>query len=200
MNHYYSKEVDLASKENTIIFSYKGYSITFIGDNGVFSKQRIDYGSRVLLDAININNNQKRLLDVGCGYGTLGISLKKVYSHLNVTMIDINERAIYLANKAVKLNGLKDVDVFQSDLYEKVVGKYDIVVSNPPIRAGKKVVFEILEKAYDFLDNEGFLMIVIQKKQGAPSAKKKMEDVFGNCEIVKKDKGYYILKSVKNAL
>lgn len=200
MNHYYSKEVDLASKENTIIFSYKGYSITFIGDNGVFSKQRIDYGSRVLLDAININNNQKRLLDVGCGYGTLGISLKKVYSHLNVTMVDINERAIYLANKAVKLNGLKDVDVFQSDLYEKVEGKYDIVVSNPPIRAGKKVVFEILEKAYDFLDNEGFLMIVIQKKQGAPSAKKKMEDVFGNCEIVKKDKGYYILKSVKNAL
>ncbi len=197
MNHYYSKEVDLASKENTIIFSYKGYSITFIGDNGVFSKQRVDYGSRVLLNTIHINNNQKKLLDVGCGYGTLGISLKKVYSHLNVTMIDINERAIELAKKGIQFNYLTNIDVFQSNLYENVKDQYDIIVSNPPIRAGKKVVFEILENAYDYLAYEGFLMIVIQKKQGAPSAKKKMEEVFGNCEIVKRDKGYYILKSVK---
>ena len=82
-------------------------------------------------------------------------------------------------------------------MYENVDGKFDIVVSNPPIRAGKNVVFEILEKAYDHLNENGFLMIVFQKKQGAPSAKKKMEEIFGNCEIVTKDKGYYILKSVK---
>ena len=82
-------------------------------------------------------------------------------------------------------------------VYENVKDTFDIIVSNPPIRAGKKIVFEILEKAYDHLNNQGELFIVIQKKQGAPSAKKKMEDVFGNCEIIKRDKGYFILKSVK---
>ena len=197
MNHYYSKEVKLESNEEKMIFHYKGHDLTFIGDNGVFSKQRVDYGSRVLLDAIEIDENHKSLLDVGCGYGTFGVSLKKVYPHLTVEMVDINERAVHLANKAIAINNLEDIKAYQSFVYENVDGKFDIVVSNPPIRAGKKVVFEILEKAYDHLNENGFLMIVIQKKQGAPSAKKKMEEIFGNCEIVTKDTGYYILKSVK---
>ena len=85
-----------------------------------------------------------------------------------------------------------------SSIYENVSHCFDVIVSNPPIRAGKKVVFDILEKAYDHLNNQGELVIVIQKKQGAPSAKKKMEEVFGNCEIVKRDKGYFILKSIKH--
>ena len=82
--------------------------------------------------------------------------------------------------------------------YENVVGTFDVIVSNPPIRAGKKVVFEILEKAFDFLNENGELIVVIQKKQGAPSAQKKMNEVFGNCEIIKRDKGYFILKSIRN--
>jgi 16S rRNA (guanine1207-N2)-methyltransferase len=173
--------------------------VTFISDNGVFSKKRVDYGSRVLLDSIEIND-EKSLLDVGCGYGTLGISLKTVYPHLKVKMVDINERAVALSKKAILVNHLNDIEVTQSYIYENVKDSYDIVISNPPIRAGKKVVFEILEKAYDHLNEGGFLMIVIQKKQGAPSAKKKMEEIFNNCEIVNKDKGYYILKSVKKTL
>jgi len=197
MSHYYSKEVNLASKEETIIFHYRNHDIYFTSDNGVFSKQRIDYGSRVLLDAIDLNDSTHSLLDVGCGYGTLGISLKTIYSHLKVEMIDINERAVGLAQKGIVNNHLKEIKAYQSDLYGSVEGKFDAIVSNPPIRAGKKVVFEILEKAYDYLNENGFLMIVIQKKQGAPSAKKKMEEIFGNCTIVTKDKGYYILKSVK---
>lgn len=87
--------------------------------------------------------------------------------------------------------------IFQSNIYEQVEGHFDHVISNPPIRAGKQVVHEIIEKSKDFLETSGDLTIVIQKKQGAPSAKSKMEDVFGNCEILKKDKGYYILRSVK---
>lgn len=180
-----------------MIFHYRGHDLIFIGDNGVFSKQRIDYGSRVLLDTIEIDEKHKKLLDVGCGYGTFGISLKKEYPHLSVEMVDINERAVKLANKAIVLNGLEDIKAYQSFVYENVENHFDVIVSNPPIRAGKKVVFEILEKAFDFLNQDGFLMIVIQKKQGAPSAKKKMEEIFGNCEVVTKDKGYYILKSVK---
>lgn len=180
-----------------MIFHYRNQDIILVSDNGVFSKQRVDYGSRVLLDTIELNENHKKLLDVGCGYGTFGVSLKKVYPHLNVEMVDINERAVLLTKKAIDLNHLQNANVYQSFVYENVRGKFDVVVSNPPIRAGKSVVFEILEKAYDFLNEGGFLMIVIQKKQGAPSAKKKMEDVFGNCEVVNKDKGYYILKSVR---
>lgn len=197
MNHYYSRQVDLNSNEEDIIFHYRGHDLYFISDNGVFSKQRIDYGSRVLLDTIELDESHHSLLDVGCGYGTLGISLKKVYSHLKVEMLDINERAVGLSQKGILKNHLENIKAYQSFLYENVHGTFDVIVSNPPIRAGKKVVLEILEKAYDFLNENGFLMIVIQKKQGAPSAKKKMEEVFGNCEIVKKDKGYYILKSVK---
>ncbi len=200
MAHYYTNNIDLKSEEMKIHFRYRQHNITFISDYGVFSKDKVDYGSRVLLDAIEIEERHKRLLDVGCGYGTLGISLKKEYPWLDVEMIDVNERAIHLTNESIKYNKLTNIKAYKSFAYENVDGLFDVIISNPPIRAGKKVVFEILDKAYQYLNNNGFLIIVIQKKQGAPSAKKEMEKVFGNCEIVKKDKGYYILKSLKKAL
>jgi len=197
MAHYYTNNIDLKSEETQIHFRYREHSLVFVSDIGVFSKERVDYGSRVLLDVMNILPTQKTLLDVGCGYGTLGISLKKEYSWLEVDMVDVNERALHLASESAKYNHVDDVHIYESFIYENVNKKFDVIVSNPPIRAGKKVVFEILEKAYDYLNDQGELIVVIQKKQGAPSAKKKMEEVFGNCEIIKKDKGYFILKSVK---
>lgn len=197
MTHYYTNNVDLKSQQTHIHFQYREHQITFISDIGVFSKERIDYGSRVLLDSMTITSSQKTLLDVGCGYGTLGISLKKEYPWLNVEMVDVNERAVNLANESIKHNNLDNVKAYMSYIYEDVKGQFDMIVSNPPIRAGKKVVFEILEKAKEHLNVDGELIVVIQKKQGAPSAQKKMEDVFGNCEIVKRDKGYFILKSIK---
>ncbi|MEG0685314.1 MAG: class I SAM-dependent methyltransferase [Coprobacillus sp.] len=197
MTHYYTNNVDLDSQQTQIHFQYREHQITFISDIGVFSKERIDYGSRVLLDSMTITSSQKTLLDVGCGYGTLGISLKKEYPWLNVEMVDVNERAVNLANESIKHNNLDNVKAYMSYIYEDVKGQFDMIVSNPPIRAGKKVVFEILEKAKEHLNVDGELIVVIQKKQGAPSAQKKMEDVFGNCEIVKRDKGYFILKSIK---
>lgn len=197
MTHYYTNNVNLKSQETHIPFRYREHQITFVSDHGVFSKDRVDYGSRVLLDCMDIRENQKSLLDVGCGYGALGISLKKEYPWLYVEMVDINERAVHLTNESIEYNHIEDAKAYVSFAYENVTGTFDIIVSNPPIRAGKKVVFEILEKAYDHLNENGELIIVIQKKQGAPSAKKKMEEVFGNCEIIKKDKGYFVLKSMK---
>lgn len=197
MAHYYTNNVNLDSQQAHIQFQYREHQITFISDIGVFSKERVDYGSRVLLDSMNIMDSQKTLLDVGCGYGTLGISLKKEYPWLNVEMVDVNERAVGLANQSIKYNELDNIKAYMSYIYEHVSNQFDIVISNPPIRAGKKVVFEILEKANDYLKDNGELMVVIQKKQGAPSAQKKMEEVFGNCEIVKRDKGYFVLKSIK---
>lgn len=154
----------------------------------------VDYGSQVLLNALDLERG-KNLLDVGCGYGPLGISLAKVQG-VQSTMIDINSRAIELAKKNAERNGVV-AHIFQSNIYENVSEKFDYIISNPPIRAGKKVVHEIIEGAFDHLNQGGSLTIVIQKKQGAPSAKVKMENVFGNAEIIRKDKGYYILRSEK---
>lgn len=197
MAHYYTNNTELKSEKTRFSFHYRKHQLTFVSDHGVFSKERIDYGSRVLLESVNIQSWQKHLLDVGCGYGTLGIALKKEYSWLNVEMVDVNERALSLANENIVLNDLTQIKAYKSFAYENVTTQFDVILSNPPIRAGKKVVFDILEGAYSHLNENGELWIVIQKKQGAPSAKKKMEEVFGNCEVVRRDKGYFVLKSVK---
>ena len=191
---YYAEMPDAAHDIHDLNVSLLGQSFHFYTDAGVFSKKKVDYGSQVLLNALDLERG-KNLLDVGCGYGPLGISLAKVQG-VQSTMIDINSRAIDLAKKNAERNGVV-AHIFQSNIYENVSEKFDYIISNPPIRAGKKVVHEIIEGAFDHLNQGGSLTIVIQKKQGAPSAKAKMEDVFGNSEIIRKDKGYYILRSEK---
>ena len=195
MKHYFTDNTDLKSEQSQFIFRFHKYDLLFTSDNGVFSKSMIDYGSRVLLDNIEITN-EKTLLDVGCGYGTLGICLNKVYSHLNVDMVDVNDRALELAKLNAKNNNIH-ANIYKSFIYENVQGSYDVIVTNPPVRAGKEVVTTILQESIEHLNENGSLWVILQKKQGAPSAKKKMEEVFGNCEIVKRDKGYYLLHSVK---
>lgn len=191
---YYAETPDAAHDIHDLNVSLLGQSFHFYTDAGVFSKKMVDYGSQVLLNALDLERG-KNLLDVGCGYGPLGISLAKVQG-VQSTMIDINSRAIDLAKKNAERNGVV-AHIFQSNIYENVSEKFDYIISNPPIRAGKKVVHEIIEGAFDHLNKGGSLTIVIQKKQGAPSAKVKMENVFGNAEIIRKDKGYYILRSEK---
>lgn len=197
MKHYYTDNTDLISEAVAFQYDYRGHALNFTSDHGVFSKTMIDYGSRVLLDAITVDETKKTLLDVGCGYGTFGVCLKTVYPWLTMEMVDVNERALDLCRKNTEANNIQDVAIYKSYIYDNVEKSFDLIVSNPPIRAGKEVVHQILEKAYDHLNADGELWIVIQKKQGAPSAKSKMNEVFGNCEVVKKDKGYYILKSKK---
>lgn len=197
MKHYYTNDENLVSAPEQFTFNYRGKKILFTSDNGVFSKKMIDYGSRVLLDVIEINESKKSLLDVGCGYGTFGVVLKCVYPFLEVDMVDVNERAILLAKQNLAANSLS-ADVYISNVYQNVEKKYDIIVTNPPIRAGKEVVTKILVEAKEHLNPEGEIWVVIQKKQGAPSAKKNLELFFGNVSIEKKDKGYYVLKAVNH--
>lgn len=192
---YYAENPDAAHDIHDLRVELLGHKLTFLTNAGVFSKKMIDFGSQLLLKCLKVEKGE-RVLDVGCGYGPLGITLVKAYG-VQATMVDINNRALDLARKNAERNQVS-ATIFQSNIYEQVEGKFDHVISNPPIRAGKQVVHEIIEKSKDFLEDNGDLTIVIQKKQGAPSAKSKMEDVFGNCEIIKKDKGYYILKSVKS--
>lgn len=196
MAHYFENDDSVISEPATITYDFQGQHLTYTTDHGVFSRQRLDFGSRVLMDSIDIGN-AKSMLDVGCGYGTMGIALKSVHEDLQVLMTDVNKRAISLAKENIKCNNLEGIDVIESDVYENVHDRYDLVISNPPIRAGKKVVSAIISGSYDHLNKGGRLVIVIQKKQGAPSAKKLMEEIFGNATVINKKKGYYILQSYK---
>ena len=191
---YYAENPDAAHDIHELRVDLLGEKMIFLTDAGVFSKKMVDFGSQLLLKCLEVNQGET-VLDVGCGYGPLGLSLAKAYG-VQATMVDINNRALDLARQNAERNKV-EATIFQSNIYEQVKGNFEHVISNPPIRAGKQVVHEIIEKSKDFLEAGGDLTIVIQKKQGAPSAKSKMEEVFGNCEIVKKDKGYYILRSVK---
>lgn len=194
MKHYYTNNEELISNPEQFVFHYRDHDLYFTSDNGVFSKKMIDYGSQVLLNAVSFEAG-KTLLDLGCGYGPLGIALAKVQG-VKPTMVDVNNRALDLARKNAEKNGIS-ATIFQSNVYEQVEGIFDYIITNPPIRAGKQIVHEMIGESITHLNSGGSLTLVIQKKQGAPSAKAKMEDVFGNATILKRDKGYYILQSIK---
>jgi len=196
--HYYTNNVNAHSDERSFDYKLRGYNFKFTTDVGVFSKKEVDFGSRLLIESFIIPEIDGNILDVGCGYGPIGLSLAKSYENRDIHMIDVNQRAIELTKKNAKNNQIHNVTVYESFCYDGVEGKFAVIVSNPPIRAGKKVVHGILEQATKHLVDKGELWIVIQKKQGAPSAKKKMEEVYGNCEVVAKDKGYFILKAIKH--
>lgn len=178
-------------------------NLTLTTDSGVFSRQRVDYGTLVLLKAvlpiIKAHASQAiSILDVGCGYGPIGLSLAKLFPAATVTMVDVNERALDLArDNAVKNQVADQVTILKSDAYSALTEtkKFDFIITNPPIRAGKKVVDDILLTSQKFLTEEGSFFAVLQKKQGAPSAKKNLATVYPNVEVIKRDKGYYILQA-----
>ena len=198
MEQYFTNNPNLKSELRTIIYKYKGYELTFYSDNGVFSKDKLDYGSNLLLDTIfkYINKDNLRILDVGCGYGFLGISLSKI-KNAQVTMCDVNKRALHLAEKNAEANGVKDLcQVIESNMYEHITDRYDLIITNPPIRAGKEVVYGILDGARDRLEVDGELWMVIRKDQGAKSTITHLENIY-NVEVVTKSKGFYIIKAKK---
>lgn len=197
--HYYSQQPEARHDRRTLSTVLRGKTLRFTSDAGVFSKGDIDHGSRVLIEAMDIPDGSA-VLDVGCGYGPIGISAAFLAPGGHVTMIDINSRAVELARENAQHNGIRNVTVMESDVLSAVKGqKYDVILTNPPIRAGKAVVHRIFEEAYEHLNEGGSLWIVIQKKQGAPSAAAKLESLFPVVEEVGKDKGYRIIKAQKNS-
>ena len=195
-NQYFENNPKLESNINKISYYFKGIKIDFLSDNGVFSKKQIDFGSSLLLKTIKLEQ-AKNVLDVGCGYGTIGLVIAKGNPDIFVNMVDVNLRAISLAKQNMDNNNIKYAEIFVRNIYENVYKKYDIIVSNPPIRAGKKVVHGISLGAYNYLNDGGSYWCVIQKKQGAESLYKGLNDVFSLAEIVEKDKGYWIIKASK---
>ena len=194
---YFENNENLTSNINELTYYFRKTKMRFLSDNGVFSKGGIDFGSSLLLRTIDVKD-AKILLDVGCGYGTIGLTIAKTNPECFVEMVDVNLRAIDLAKQNMTLNEIKNAEIFASNIYENVTKKYDVVVSNPPIRAGKKVVHEISLGSFEKLNDGGKYYAVIQKKQGAESLYKALQTVFPIVEVIEKDKGYWIIKAEKN--
>ncbi|UQS85052.1 class I SAM-dependent methyltransferase [Apilactobacillus apisilvae] len=195
--YYYTPNPDVVHELHTWNYELLGNDLTFTTDNGVFSKRTVDYGSSVLVKNINFDKIPSgNILDLGCGYGPMAIALAKKYPNRNFEMVDVNNLALSLAKKNSEQNDVKNVKIHNSNIYENVQDKFAAILTNPPVRAGKKVVDGMISGAINHLLPNGTLTVVLQKKQGAPSAKKLMKSLFGNCEIIRKDKGYYILESV----
>ncbi len=196
MNQYFENNEQLNSELRTIKYNYQDIDFSFFSDLGVFSKNHIDYGSMFLVETLlNFKKNYQSILDVGSGYGYIGIVLSKI-TNAPVMMVDINERAIHLCKKNIKEN-LINGDCLISNCYEKISNKYDLIVTNPPIRAGKKVVLEILLGAKNHLNEDGELWFVIRKDQGAKSIAKQLENDYFVKEV-KKSKGFYIFYAKSN--
>lgn len=199
MRHYFITTKHDESEYFKFEENFLDERFVFNSCDDVFSKDRLDYGSLVLLKTI-IKNKEKfsgNILDMCCGYGTIGIILNK-FLKLHVDMCDINELAIDLAKLNVKENKVDIKNIFVSDMWGNVKNTYDHIVSNPPIKSGKSKLLEFVDGSHEHLNNSGTLTLVIKKNLGAGSLKDYITTLYGNCEILERDKGYYILHCVKN--
>ena len=198
---YYAENPTSQHDEHVVDYRVNDIDLKFTTDAGVFSKMRVDYGSGVLIKKMpDVNFPSNNILDVGTGYGPLGLFAAKFWPTQTVEMVDVNQRGLDLAKKNAELNHIDNVAIFVSDVYSNIAPekKYGLIVTNPPIRAGKTVVSNILSGAKSHLVGGGVLLVVIQKKQGEPSARKLLTKTFGNCTILKRDKGSYVLQAVNN--
>ncbi|MUK90462.1 methyltransferase [Ornithinibacillus sp. L9] len=195
--HYFSQKPQSKSSPKTWNYQLRGKKYIFTSDVGVFSKNEVDFGSRLLIEQFELPDVQGDLLDMGCGYGPIGIVLADQFRDRSVIMADVNERALELAAKNAEHNGVTNATFVKSDQFSNLKDQqYAAILTNPPIRAGKKVVHGIFEDSKDSLVNGGELWVVIQKKQGAPSAREKLEELFGEVYVVARDKGYFILRAI----
>ncbi len=196
MSHYFTSNNDqLKTQEKTIFVKVKERSYSFVTDHGVFSKKGLDFGSRLLIETV-LDIEAKRVLDLGCGFGPIGIIYQLNHVGSEVVMVDINDRALKLAIKNSTFNKAK-TEVVLSDGYTNINGTFDLILSNPPIRAGKKVIYQFFEDSFSYLRENGLFIFVMNKKQGAPSAIAKCETIFSDIEVINKKSGYYIIKCRK---
>lgn len=196
-NHYFVNKTHEESDFFTFSTEFLGKKYLIHSCSDVFSKNELDYGSLVLVKTlIKQNGIRGNVLDICCGYGTIGMLLAENID-LDIDMCDINSTAVGLAQQNVKENGIKVGEIFESDMFSSVKKKYDHIVSNPPIKTGKKLLLEFADESYEHLNTNGTLSVVIKKNLGADSFKKYLVSLFGNCEVLERDRGYYILQAKK---
>jgi len=207
MSHYFSEKQEVKSDRKIIRYEIENRNFEFVTDNGVFSKTKVDFGTDVMLKVFLRENSNKKnqkfdVLDIGCGYGVVSVVLKAFFQKIKTLSSDVNERALELTtenllkNKVIKDKN-DDFEVRKSFAFDNISEKFDVILSNPPIRAGKQTIFQIYEKSFLHLNENGEFYCVIQTKHGAKSTQKKLEEIFGNCETLEINAGYRIFRSVK---
>ena len=196
MSMYFENDPNIKSIQKKVSIHINDLILPMYTDNGVFSKDKLDYGTRLLLNNLPLSNMKGNVLDLGCGYGPVGIYLSKK-TNCQIDMVDINERAINLAKKNIELNKINNTFVFTSNIYDNINNEYNYIITNPPIRAGKEVVRKFLLGAKEYLLDKGELWFVMRKYHGVISMMKELEPIF-TTEIIEKDKGFYIIRCVKN--
>lgn len=194
--HYYTEDPHSPIEEKQFTYTIKGITLTFVSVSGVFAfSQKVDRASELLIE--NFSPSGSSILDIGCGYGAIGLFMKKLYNGQDVCMADINGRAVNYAVKNAKANEL-DVYTLKSDLFGSLEGrKFDDIVSNPPFAAGKKLNMELINQSFEHLNPRGALWLVAFHNKGGETLKKAMKERFGNAEDVEKSGGIRVYKSVK---
>ena len=191
-DHYYTEVPGSAHDERAVTVRTLGQELTFLTDAGVFSRDGLDRGTELLLEALPALSG--RVLDLGCGWGAVGVTLGKRYPGLEIVMTDINTRAVDLARRNLAANGVA-ATVVQGDGFAAVEGTFDAIVTNPPIRAGKAVIYGLFAQARDRLRPGGALYLVIRKQQGAPSALKYLREIYAGAEVIDRGSGFHVIRA-----
>lgn len=192
-DHYYTVNPNSAHDEWKISATIFGNELTFTTDAGVFSRDGLDRGTEIMLESLP--ELEGRILDLGCGWGPVGVSLGKKYPGLDIVMTDINQRAVDLSIRNLAVNGVTNAHVVQGDAFENVEGLFNAVITNPPIRAGKAVIYDMFDKAREYLIPGGSLYIVIRKQQGAPSALKYLSTIYDSAETIGRGSGFHVIRA-----
>jgi len=195
MSHYFINDKNIESEDIIIKYTYKGKELSFISNSGIFSKNRVDFGTNLLLNTIEIKKNS--ILDLGCGYGVVGVCIASSSSLSDILSVDINERAVELTNKNYINNQVNNGRAIVSDVYCNLDKMFDVIITNPPIRAGKEVVYEMVLNGINYLKEEGEIWVVIRKDKGGMSLFKNMQTVYSFVEIVNKKNQYLVIKGIK---
>jgi len=195
MEHYFTQKPKSRSKEKKIEYHFFEKTFIFLTSSSVFSKDKIDLGTNLLIKESKITD--AKILDIGCGYGVVGIVLKTLYPKADITMSDVNERALLLAQHNCTLNSV-EIKTIKSHLFDNIKEKFDIILSNPPQSAGKKLCFDLIQQSYGHLSKKGVLQLVARPSRGGRSLAGKMKEVFGNVTIIGRKSGYSLYYSEKN--
>lgn len=197
---HYFKDIE-HKKEDFFSFSenFLDEEIILNSCNNVFSKNEIDYGTKVLIKAVydNFDLDGKDCLDLGCGLGVVSIMLLKKFKDAKFVLSDITDISVKLSKTNLEKNKVKSCEIIKSDLFENIDKNFDFIITNPPIRAGKNLLLKLIDESVNKLKDNGKLVLVIRKNHGEESIKKYMETKFNLVEILKRDKGFYVLKGEK---